>query len=96
MNKVLIVTRHPAAEQFIREEEGLPDSVECVATATPDQVRDCIVYGNLPLHLAAEAKMVLAVEFNGPPPRGQEYTAQDMRDAGASLRSYKVNKILAH
>jgi hypothetical protein len=61
--------------------------------ALPDDVRDRIVYGNLPLHLAALAAEVWAVEFDGPPPRGAEYTAEDMRRAGARLTRYTVRAV---
>lgn len=89
----LIVSRHPAAIEFIREQ--LPEFAEApvVASATPEQVRDAHVAGNLPLHLAALAATLWAVEFAGTPPRGQEYTLDDMRAAGAALCAYRVQRV---
>ena len=64
--------------------------VEVIATATPDDVRGKKVYGNLPLHLAALAEKVVAIEFDGAPPRGAEYSLADMEAAGARLSVYTV------
>lgn len=66
------------------------DGIPVIESATPDHVRDKVVYGNLPLPLACLAREVWVVEFEGTPPRGQEYTLADMLDAGASLRPYVV------
>jgi len=65
-------------------------TIPVFAQVTADQVRGKHVLGNLPLHLAAVAGQVTAVEFEGPPPRGQEYTVEDMRRSGAVLRDYVV------
>jgi hypothetical protein len=90
----LIVSRHPAAIQFIREtlSNHHPKvlAAPIIAQARPEDVRDAIIIGNVPLHLAALAREVWAVEFVGDPPRGQEYTVADMRAAGAQIRRYKI------
>lgn len=72
--------------------QGLPLScrIPVLESAGPDDVRGKAVYGNLPLHLAALAAEVVAVEFAGPPPRGQEYGVEEMRAAGARLARYVV------
>lgn len=91
--ETIIVSRHPAAVEFIRREAGLPDDTPVIASATADDIRGKAVYGNLPLHLAAEAAVVYAVEFDGPAPRGAEYTLADMETAGARITGYTVAKI---
>jgi len=91
MSDVLIVSRHPAAIEFIKEESRLDDSVPVLESATAGDVCGCVVYGNLPLHLAAYALAVVAVEFDGEPPRGREYTLDDMHAADARLRVYQVS-----
>jgi hypothetical protein len=93
--RTIIVSRHAAAIEFIRSyaEDGVVypfAHTEAIAQATPDDVRDAIVVGNLPLHLAALAAEVVAIEFAGAPPRGQEYTLADMQAAGARLVRYRV------
>lgn len=70
----------------------VPDAylIRVLASATPDDVRGKVVYGNLPLHLAALTSEVHAVEFSGTPPRGAEYSLADMDAAGARLACYRV------
>jgi len=84
----IIISRHPAAIEFIREMIGTGTPI--LASASIDDVRGKVVYGNIPLHLAAAAKMVVAVEFEGTPPRGAEYSLEDMKAAGARLVRYVV------
>lgn len=86
----VIVSRHPAAVEFLRQNDARFADAPVLESATADDVRDRVVGGNLPLHLAAEAAMVVTVEFTGPAPRGQEYTLEEMRNAGAHLRVYVV------
>lgn len=88
--RFLIVSRHPAAVEFIRT--NAPDfaGAEVKAVATADDVRGAVVGGNLPLHLAALAVQVVAVEFTGDPPRGAEYGQAEMIAAGARLARYTV------
>ena len=90
----LIVSRHPAAEAFIRRANRRFSLCRCIAAdATAEDVRGACVAGNLPLHLAALAEEVWAVEFTGIPPRGAEYTLADMIAAGAKLVPYRVRAI---
>lgn len=67
-----------------------PYDVPVRAEVGPDDVRDKVVVGNLPLHLAALCRRVVAVEFGGPPPRGAEYGPAEMEAAGGRLASYTV------
>jgi len=92
MSEYVIVSRHPAAVQFVREELGLGEDVPVLATADAANVRDKVVAGNIPLHLACLCRYVVAVEFDTPP-RGAEYTLEDMRRAGAHLKRYRVTRI---
>lgn len=90
-NYYIIVSRHPAAIEFIRaHDERFEDAPTITGNATPDDVRGKVVAGNIPLSLAALAEEVVAVEFSGAPPRGIEYTAADMAAAGARLERYTV------
>ena len=93
MAKAIIVTRHEPAERFVREAAGLGPEVPCLAQVTPEEVQGCIVFGNLPMGLAALAQEVVAIEFSGDPPGGREYSIEDMRDAGAHLMSYQGHKL---
>ena len=89
--KVIIISRHAAATEFIIEESGLPDSTPVFAgNVAVNDVAGAVVYGNLPLHLAAAAAAVVTVEFEGAPPRGAEYGLAEMYQAGARLRLYRI------
>ena len=90
MNNFLIVTRHPAAVEFIKN--ALPEFVDApvLASATPADVLGRVVAGNVPLYLAALAEAVIVIEFAGDAPRGAEYSLDDMIAAGARLQSYIV------
>lgn len=86
----LIVTRHKAAAEFIRQ--SLPEFADApvIESATADDVRDKDVAGVLPLHLIALTHRFYAVEFTGTPPRGAEYSLEEMRAAGARITPYAV------
>lgn len=91
MSKFVIVSRHPAAVEFIRRNDAsFLNAPVITGNATSKDVIGRIVAGNLPLSLASEAELVVAIEFAGAPPRGTEYTLEDMIAAGAKLRSYCV------
>ena len=90
MAKYIIVSRHPAAVEFIREEMPELADAEVFASVTAQDVEGKVVVGNLPLSMACLAAEVIAVEFEGAPPRGQEYGVEDMRAAGAKLARYRV------
>ncbi len=62
-----------------------------IGDVSATDVHGKIVVGNLPLHLAVHAGVVYAIEFAGPPPRGADFTADDMRAAGARLQPYSVS-----
>lgn len=82
-------------QSFITVEVGPRKTrmIPVLAQAGPDDVDGRVVGGNLPLHLAALARLVVAVEFDGEPPRGREYGLPEMRAAGAHLRVYRVRSV---
>ena len=94
-DNIVIVSRHPAAIEFVREHlaaQGIDTAkVQVIAQAGPDDVRGMDVFGNVPMHLAAEAREVWAIEFDIAP-RGAEYTLADMKAAGARLVAYTVRR----
>lgn len=118
MKRPLVVSRHPAALEFIgRKLDAWIDNFEpncpacgfdswyqdqicpvCFEVATGDvsyeDVEDRVVYGNIPLDLAAVAKEVWAIVFPpGKAPRGREYSYRDMVNAGARLVGFVVEEI---
>lgn len=90
----IIVSRHVGAIEWIRTNvPGVGEDTPVRASVVADDVRGKVVCGNLPLQLAALAERVLAVEFAGPPPRGNEYTAAEMAAAGARVAAYTVSGV---
>jgi len=98
----VIITRHEGALRWLEATYGGfvsndpsmdPTGIPILASASYQDVRNKIVVGNLPLHLASQARAVNVIEFSGAPPRGSEYTAADMERAGAHLASYKVQQV---
>jgi hypothetical protein len=91
--KTVIISRHPAAIEFVRRERPDLRDAPVLAQAGPEDVRGARVIGNLPLHLAALAAECWVIEFTGDPPRGQEYGLAEMDAAGARLARYVVRAV---
>jgi len=92
-NRYVIVSRHPATIEYLRDERAYLADAPVIESASAADVAGKIVYGNLPLHLAALTHSVCAVEFYNTAPRGLEYTLEDMRRAGAHITQYRVSAI---
>ena len=89
--KYVIISRHPAAVEFIRASHPeFADAPVITGNATALDTMGKFVAGNIPLHLAAVAEAVFSIEFEGAPPRGQEYGIEEMKAAGARLVKYIV------
>lgn len=94
--RVLLVTRHAGAEQWLRQQLQAPDADVVAHLADPALLaRGDIVAGNLPLALAAalcaRGVVVLGIDLPlQPQQRGLELDADAMRAAGAGLRRYRV------
>ena len=92
---IVVVTRHLGAVDWLIRHEIIPNDateVSVIEHATPADVTGQVVYGVLPLHLAALAKEVHSIDIPNLPAdkRGKELTADDMDTLGASIVSYKV------
>lgn len=90
MTDYIIVTRHEAAIRFIHS--VMPESIGSPVRESVKLYDVCnkTIIGNVPMHIATVADYVIAIEFDRPP-RGQELTLDDMRQAGARLRKYCVH-----
>jgi hypothetical protein len=89
MKDALIVTRHPALVEVLREDFGITGTV--LAHATPEAIRGRRVVGVLPLDLAAEAASVTVVVLDLPAEmRGVELTADQVRQYMKGLRPFVV------
>jgi hypothetical protein len=93
MSEKIIVSRHPAAIEFILREMPEFAGAEIKGSVNSEDVAGKIVAGNLPLELAAKAEVVFAICFSGPPPRGQEYGLKEMEAAGAKIKAFRVMEV---
>lgn len=90
--KMVIITRHPALIEHIRQ--TMPDVADAEVLThvdDPDQVRYAHVIGVLPLHLAAEADLIteipLALDLHD---RGKELSLERLREIAGEPRTYTV------
>ena len=91
MSDYVIISRHPATIEWLKRNPSIPkDTPIVIGNASAVDVAGKVVIGNLPLSLASMAKAILAVEFTGTPPRGMDYSIEDMLMAGATLKGYIV------
>ena len=93
MENQVVVTRHPALVEYLREEGVIDETTEIIEHASPDDVRGRHVIGVLPHHLSAEAASVTEVPLNLPPElRGQELTVEQVRQYAGEPCTYVVFK----
>lgn len=92
MPEVIIVTRHAGAVEWLKE-QGIEGEI-LAHVDNPEKIRGKICIGALPLHLAAEAVVVGTIDLPGltPEQRGKDLTVQEMINAAAILRWYRVEQ----
>lgn len=90
----VIVTRHPALIDFLREEGIISAEAEVIAHASPEAVQGKEVIGVLPMRLAALTKRFTEVSMTlRPDQRGRELTLEEIRAANPVLTTYEVRKV---
>jgi CRISPR-associated protein Csx16 len=92
MEDILIVSRHPGAVEWLKLRGVTGEVVAHVSD--PRQVMGKVVYGILPLHLAALAAKVVVIDLPGlqADQRGKDLTPEEMDAAGANLQAYIVSR----
>lgn len=91
MERPLIVTRHAATVGWLRA-RGIEGEV-MTHVKSPEQVRGRVVYGNLPMRLAAEAAYICAVEIDIPAEmRGKELDI-DALNKYVKIAKYRVTRL---
>jgi len=93
MAEIVIVSRHAGAVEWLRQ-HGIEGEV-IAQVVSPEQVRGRVVVGALPLHLAAEAAEVVAIDMPRltAEQRGRDLTPAEMDAAGATLSRYVVRRL---
>jgi len=93
-NKKIVVTRHRALVEYLREEGMVDDNVPVVDHASPDDVRGKHVFGVVPTLLALHADRVTEVPISVPRElRGKELSLEDVRKYAQSPITYKVVRL---
>ena len=92
MARKIIITRHAGTVEWLRR-RGLEGRV--IEHARPEDIAQQDVVGILPLALAAFCASVTTIDLPGlaPEQRGQELTPEQMDQAGATLRRYRVEEV---
>ncbi len=92
--KEIVVTRHPALVELLRERGVVQGTPEVISHATPEAVSGARVIGVLPLHLAALAAEVVSVSVNVPAElRGSELSLEQLREYAGEPETYRVERI---
>ena len=91
--KKLIVSRHPAAVEWVRSIPEWAQAEVETADVSASALSGREVAGPLPLHLIAQCTRYWAIEFVGPAPRGVEISVAEMIAAGARLVEYRVSAV---
>src|SRR5690606_21287108 len=88
----VIVSRHAGMIEWLRR-QGIKAEV-LSHVEHPIQIWNLVVYGNIPYHLAAEARIVITADMPKlrVDQRGKEISPEEMDEAGASLVAYRVLK----
>lgn len=90
---MIVVTRHKALLELLRERGLIDDTAFVVEHATADDVRGRHVIGILPLHLAAIASTVTTIPMDVPRElRGQELTLDQTREFAGEAVTYVVRE----
>ena len=92
--ETVVVSRHEGAVEWLKNRGIIGDRI-ISHVENPVEIEGCIVYGNIPLHLAAVAESVFSVEIPNLPKefRGADLTPEQMDEFGARLRQYSVVEI---
>lgn len=92
----LVVTRHIALLDYMREKCLLPVGcgVDVIShVEDPKEIKDRVVYGVLPYHLAVLTKTYVNIGLNIPPEvRGKELTLEEIRKYALPPVAYSVQK----
>jgi len=94
MENTIVVTRHPALVELLRERGLIGDDVRVISHATPQDVQGKHVIGVLPLSLAALAASVTEIPLTlSPELRGKELDLETLRQVAGEAVTYQVTVV---
>ena len=92
--ETVVVTRHPALVDLLRERGIISGDVPVLSHATKDDVVRRRVIGVLPLNLACYAYEVMEVPLAlTPEMRGKELSLEELRGIAGEVTTYTVDEI---
>lgn len=88
----LVVTRHPALVEYLRERGLVDETTPVVSHVTdPSEIEGKVVAGVLPLHLAAACYAVVEIPLAlAPEDRGRELSIERLREIAGEPRVFSV------
>ena len=90
----IIVTRHPALVEYLKEIGVITGDEPVITHATEEDVMGKDVIGVLPLSLASVANRVTEVTLNlTPEMRGRELSLDEIRSVAGDVTTYTVVKL---
>lgn len=91
----VVVTRHPALIEYMREIDLIPEYVEVITHVTDvEQIKGNRVYGILPFDLAQHAESMVTIPLNVPAElRGTELTVEQIRQYAGTPQTFIVKQI---
>ena len=90
----VIVTRHPALVELLRERNLIGEDCPILSHATAEQIRGRQVIGVLPLSLAVHAASVTEIPLSlSPDDRGKELGIDRLRQIAGEAVTYKVTAL---
>lgn len=93
-DKLLVVTRHKALADLLREKGIISGDCDYMEHAGVDDVQGRDVVGNLPLHLAARCHTITSVAMSVPlEMRGRELTLDELREVYRGVHTYRVEEV---
>lgn len=93
-DKMLVVTRHKALADLLREKGIISGDCDYMEHAGVDDVQGRDVVGNLPLHLAARCHTITSVAMSVPlEMRGRELTLDELREVYRGVHTYRVEEV---
>ena len=91
---LLVVTRHKALVDLLREKGIISGDCDYMEHAGVDDVQGRDVVGNLPLHLAAHCHTITSVAMSVPlEMRGRELTLDELREVYRGVHTYRVEEV---
>ena len=90
----VVITRHPALIEYLKEIGLIEGDVNILPHATPDEVRNKDVIGVLPHSLSCLTNTYTEVPIFVPPElRGQELTLEQIREYAQEPATYKIERL---